>query len=92
MTFFDAVAVPLAPLLIAILMAILAATLILPRGWLVLYAAFVLAAVAVYADLDSRHDDAVFSGMFSVLFGLLALAALAAGLVTRWALKRPRAD
>ncbi|NJM92590.1 MAG: hypothetical protein HC861_08185 [Rhodospirillaceae bacterium] len=43
--------------------------------------------MAIYADVSGRYDDAVFSGMFSALFGMLAVAALAAGLVTRWALK-----
>jgi hypothetical protein len=69
------------------LAAIVAAALILPRAWLAFYAAFVIAALAVYSDLSGRHDDAAFSGVFSALFCLLALAALAAGIATRWALK-----
>ena len=69
------------------LAAIIAAALILPRTWLAGYAAFVVAALAVYSDLSGRYDDAAFEGLFSALFCLLALVALAAGIATRWALK-----
>lgn len=69
------------------LAAIIAAALILPRTWLAFYAAFVIAVLAVYTDLSGRYDDAAFDGLFSVRFCLLAFAALAAGLATRWALK-----
>ena len=90
MVFLYAAALSFAPVLVAII----AAALILPRAWLASYAVFVVVALVVYADLSGRYDDAVFSGMFSVLFCVLALVALAGGLVTRWALKPrpPHAD
>ena len=83
MTFFDWAALSFAP----VLAAIVAAALILPRALLALYGAFVIAAVAVYADLSGRYDDSALSGMLATLVALLTLAALAAGLATRWALK-----
>lgn len=83
MSFLYAAALSFAP----VLAAILAAALILPRAWLASYAAFVIVALVLYADLSGRYDDAAFGNVFSVLFGMLALVALAAGLVTRWALK-----
>ncbi len=83
MTFFDWAALSFLPVLVAII----AAALILPRSWLACYAAFVIAALAVYSDLSGRYDDAAFEGLFAVLFCLLAFAALAGGLATRWALK-----
>ena len=83
MTFFDWAALSFLP----VLAALIAAALILPRALLALYAAFVIAAIAVYADLSGRYDNSVLSGMLATLVGLLTLAALAAGLATRWALK-----
>jgi hypothetical protein len=83
MTFLDTAVFSFAPALAAII----AAALILPRAWLAFYAAFVIAALAIYSDLSGRYDDAAFEGLFSALFCLLAFAALAAGLATRWALK-----
>ena len=50
MTFFDAVALSFVPVLVAIL----AAALILPRAWLASYAAFVIVAAILYADLNGR--------------------------------------
>ena len=70
-----------------VLVAIVAAALILPRAWLASYAAFVIAATIVYADYTARYDDATLRGMFSALFGTVVVVALAAGLLTRWALK-----
>ena len=83
MIFLDAAAFSVAPLLIAIL----AAALILPRTWLAFYAAIVIGTVIVSADAGSRHDDAAMDGLLSILFGMLMMAALAAGLAARWALK-----
>ena len=83
MSFVSAVALSLVPVLVAIL----AAALILPRAWLASYAVFVVVALVLYADLSDRYDDPAFGSMFSALFGMLAVVALAAGLVTRWALK-----
>ena len=83
MTFFDWAALSFLP----VLAALIAAALILPRALLALYAGFVIAAVAVYADLSGRYDNSVLNGMLAILAGLLTLAALAAGLATRWALK-----
>jgi hypothetical protein len=83
MSFLSLVALSFSPVLVAIL----AASLILPRTWLAFYAAFVIVAIFIYADLNGRYDDAAFGSMFSALLGMLALVALAAGLVTRWALK-----
>jgi hypothetical protein len=83
MSFLDAVALSLAPVLVAIV----AAALILPRTWLATYAAFVILATIVYADYTSRYEDAALRGMFSALFSTVVVAALAAGLITRWALK-----
>jgi hypothetical protein len=70
-----------------VLVAILAAALILPRAWLATYAAFVIIATIIYADYSGRYEDAALRTMFSVLFSMLVAAALAAGLITRWALK-----
>lgn len=88
--FLYAAALSFAPVLVAIL----AAALILPRAWLASYAVFVIVALILYVDIDSQYDDAAFGSMFSTLFSLLAVVALAAGLVTRWALKPrpPHAD
>jgi hypothetical protein len=83
MPFISTVALSLAP----VLLAILAAALILPRAWLAFYALFVMVAIFVCSDLSGRYDDAAFGSMFSALFSLLAVVALVAGLVTRWALK-----
>jgi hypothetical protein len=83
MSFLSLVALSLAPILVAIL----AAALILPRGLLALYAAFVIVAAIIYADYSGRYDDAALRSMFSTLFGMLVAAALVAGLATRWALK-----
>jgi hypothetical protein len=83
MSFISAVVLSLGPAMAAIL----AAALILPRGWLASYAAFVIVALAIYSDLSGRYDDAAFGNMFSALFSMLAVVALVAGLVTRWALK-----
>ena len=83
MSFVSAFVVSFAPVLVAILIAALT----LPRAWLASYAAFLLVAIVVYADLNRRYDDVVFGGMFSALLGMLTVTALAAGLVTRWALK-----
>ena len=83
MSFLSLVALSFAPVLVAIL----AAALILPRAWLASYAVFVIVALVIYSDLNGRHDDAAFGSTFSALFSMLALAALAAGLATRWALK-----
>ena len=70
-----------------VLVAIVAAALILPRTWLASYAAFVIVATIVYADYAGRSEDAALRGMFSALFSTIVVTALAAGLVTRWALK-----
>jgi hypothetical protein len=83
MTFLDAAAFSIAPVLVAIL----AAALILPRSWLAFYAAFVVAAILFYAGYGSRHEDAAMDSLLSTLIGLSMMAALAAGLVTRWVLK-----
>jgi hypothetical protein len=83
MTFLDAAAFSIAPVLVAIL----AAALILPRSWLAFYAAFVIAAVLFYAGYGNRHEDAAMGGLLAILVSLLMTAALAAGLATRWALK-----
>jgi hypothetical protein len=83
MSFLSAAALSFAPVLVAIL----AAALILPRAWLASYAVFVIVALVLYADLGGRYDDGAFGSIFSVLFCMLALVALAAGIVTRWALK-----
>ena len=90
MSFVSVVALSFAPVLVAIL----AAALILPRAWLAFYAAFVIAALVIYADLSGRYDDAAFGSMFSTLFSMLVAVALAAGLATRWALKSrpPQSD
>ena len=90
MSFLDAAAFSIAPVLVAIL----AAALTLPRTWLALYAAFVTAATLLYAGYGNRHEDAAMGGLLAILVGMLMMAALAAGLVTRWALKarRPQAD
>ena len=89
MTFLDAAALSFGP----VLAAILAAALILPRTWLALYAAFVVGAI-VDAGYGGRHGDEAMGGLLSTLVGMLMMAALAAGLVTRWALKprSPRPD
>ena len=82
-------ALSLAPVLVAIL----AAALILPRSWLALYAAFVIGAIVLYAGYSSQHDDEAMGGLLSTLVDMLMMAALAAGLVTRWALRsRPQPD
>jgi hypothetical protein len=83
MAFVSVVALSFAPVLVAIL----AAALILPRAWLAFYAVFVIAALVIYADLSGRYDDAAFGSMVSALFSMVAVVALVAGLVTRWALK-----
>ena len=83
MSFVSVVALSFMPVLVAIL----AAALILPRAWLAFYAAFVIVALVIYADLSGRYDDAAFGSMFSTLFSMLVAAALVAGLATRWALK-----
>ena len=70
-----------------VLMAIVAAALILPRTWLASYAAFVIVATIVYVDYTGRYEDAALRGMFSALFSAVVVTALAAGLITRWALK-----
>jgi hypothetical protein len=87
MIFLDAAAFSIAPVLVAVL----AATLILPRAWLATYAVFVIAAAVICADYSDRYDDAAFGDIFSALFSMLVVAALLAGLAIRWALKwRPR--
>ena len=83
MSFGYAIALSFGPVLVAIV----AAALILPRAWLASYAAFVIVATVIYADYSGRYDDAALRTMFSALFSLVVVAALAAGLVTRWALK-----
>jgi fructose-specific phosphotransferase system IIC component len=83
MSFLDAAAFSLAP----VLAAILAAALILPRTFLALYAAFVIVATVIYADYTARYEDAALRSMFSALFSMTVVAALIAGLVTRWMLK-----
>lgn len=83
MTFLDMAALSIAPVLIAIL----AAALILPRTWLAFYVAIVTGTAIVYAEHGGRHDDAAMDGLLSVLLGMLMMAALAAGLATRWVLK-----
>jgi len=88
MTFLDAAAFSVAPVLVAIL----AAALILPRTWLAFYVALVIAAIALYSGYSGAHEDEAMGGLLSVLFRMLMMAALAAGLATRWALKRPRPD
>ena len=88
MSFASAIALSLGPVLVAMI----AAALILPRAWLAFYAVFVIGALVLYSDLSGRYDDAAFGGMFAALFSLLALVALAAGLVTRWALKPRRPE
>ena len=90
MSFGYAVALSFGPVLVAIL----AAALILPRAWLASYAAFVIVATVLYADYSGRYDDPALRSMFSALFSMLAVAALVAGLVTRWALKSrpPQSD
>ena len=90
MTFLDAAAFSIAP----VLLAILAAALILPRTWLAFYAALVIVAIALYSGYSSQHEDEAMSGLLSLLFRMLMMAALAAGLATRWALKHrpPQTD
>lgn len=83
MTFFDAVALSFAPVLVAIV----AAALILPRTWLASYAAFVIVAAILYADYSGRYQDAALRTLFSTLFSMVVVTALVAGFVTRWALK-----
>jgi fructose-specific phosphotransferase system IIC component len=83
MSFLDAAAFSLAP----VLAAILAAALILPRTFLALYAAFVIVATVIYADYTARYEDAALRSMLSALFSMTVVAALIAGLVTRWMLK-----
>ena len=73
-----------------VLVAIVAAALILPRTWLASYSAFLIVATVIYADYTARYDDAALRSMFSALFGMTVVAALAAGLITRWALKTRR--
>ena len=70
-----------------VLVAIVAAALILPRTWLAGYAAFVIVATILYADYSGRYEDAALRSMFSALFSMVVVTALAGGLVTRWALK-----
>jgi len=88
MTFLDAAAFSVAPVLVAIL----AAALILPRTWLAFYVALVIVATALYSGYNSQHEDEAMGGLLSMLFRMLMMAALAAGLVTRWALKARRPD
>jgi len=90
MTFLDAAAFSVAPVLVAIL----AAALILPRTWLAFYVALVVVATAFYSGYSSQHEDEAMGGLLSILFRMLMMAALAAGLVTRWALKarRPKVE
>jgi hypothetical protein len=83
MSFLDAAAFSIAPVLVAIL----AAALILPRTLLALYATFVIVATAIYADYTARYEDAALRSMFSALFSMTVVGALIAGLVTRWMLK-----
>jgi hypothetical protein len=83
MSFASAAALSLAPVLVAIL----AAALILPRSWLAFYAVFVIGAVVLYAGYGGEHDDDAMGGLLSTLVSMLMMAALAAGLVTRWALR-----
>ncbi|HEX6093762.1 MAG TPA: hypothetical protein VFZ07_10445 [Dongiaceae bacterium] len=83
MSFVSAAALSLAPVLVAIL----TAALILPRSWLALYAAFVIGAIVLYAGYSGHHDDEAMGDLLSTLVGMLMMAALAAGLVTRWALR-----
>jgi len=83
MSFVSAAALSLGPVLVAIL----AAALILPRSWLAFYAAFVMGAVVLYSGCSGQHDDEAMGGLLSTLVSMLMTAALAAGLVTRWALK-----
>ena len=86
MTFLDAAAFSVAPVLVAIL----AAALILPRSWLAFSVALVIVATALYSGYNSQHEDEAMGGLLSMLFRMLMIAALAAGLVTRWALKARR--
>ena len=90
MSFGSAVALSFGPVLVAIL----AAALILPRAWLASYAAFVIVAAIIYADYSASYENTALRTLFSALFGMLVVAALAAGLVTRWALRsrRPQSD
>ena len=90
MSFASAVAWSFVPVLVAIL----AAALILPRAGLASYAAFVIVATIIYADYSASYGDTALRIMFSALFSMLVVAALAAGLITRWALKsrRPQSD
>jgi hypothetical protein len=83
MSFASAAALSFGP----VLAAILAAALILPRTWLATYAAFVFGAIAIYSGYTSQQDDGGLGGVFPTLFSMLMAATLAAGLVTRWALK-----
>ena len=83
MSFVSAVVLSFGPVLVAIL----AAALILPRTWLATYAAFVIVAIALYAGYSGQHDDGGLGRVFPTLFGMLMAATLAAGLITRWALK-----
>ena len=70
-----------------VMLAIVAAALILPRAWLATYAAFVIVVAILYADYSGRYEDAALRTMFAALFSVVVVAALAAGLVMRWALK-----
>ena len=83
MSFGYAVALSFGPVLVAIV----AAALILPRAWLASYAAFVMIATILYADYSGRYEDPALRAVVSALFSMLVVAALAAGLITRWALK-----
>jgi drug/metabolite transporter (DMT)-like permease len=83
MPFVSAVVLSFGPVLVAIL----AAALILPRAWLATYAVFVIAAIVIYAGYSGQHDDDGLGRVFSTLFGMLMAATLAAGLITRWALR-----
>lgn len=86
MTFLDMAALSIAPVLIAIL----AAALILPRAWLAFYVALVIVATALYSGYGSQLEDEAMGSLLSMLLRMLMIAALAAGLATRWVLKRSR--
>jgi len=83
MSFLDALALSFGPVLVAIV----AAALILPRSWLAFYAAFVIGAAVLYSGFSGQHDDEAMGALLSTLVSMLMMAALAAGLVMRWALK-----
>jgi hypothetical protein len=66
-----------------ILVALFAAALMLPRGFLGWYAFLAIAAILVFANLGDAHEDAALDGLGAFVFEVLAIGTVTLGLLVR---------